>query len=805
MVKLALAMIVKDDTEADSLKRALISAQNYVQGIFITGTKEPQEEIKKICNEFGAHWNFFPWVNDFSAARNHAFAQVPKEYEYILWMDADDVLHGGENLQRILEEAKQKRFGLVYAKYLYYIEEGESPCPDCNLHGYIKNIHIEHIRERLIVNDGSCQWVSKIHETCIPQAPIEQTDNNDFAIVHLTTTDKMELAIYRNIEMLQDQVLEEDGKDPRTVYYLAKAYFDVNVPELTEYTMGLLMQYLQTSGWQEERAQAWQYLGEMHRRENQYEKAVACCLEGINESHKFPSLYVDLALTYLLMQQWDKALHWAQVAATIPFPKTTLVISPRDFQMRILEVLFNVYWNTGRLEEAKSVCEKFIQIWPEQMNIDRLNMVNSALRDNVLVHCIVKLAGHFDGLGDKRRLVNLLSVIPPHLETIPVIADLKNEIVPPRVWAEDEIALYCGPGFEKWSPKSVDQGVGGSESAVIYLGKELAKLGYKLTVYGDPGEDEGEYDGVTYLPFYKFNHNDSFNIFISWRQPGIADLPLKTKQFHVWNHDIQNPANYTPERVKRIDKVFFLSKWHRDNVKELPESQIFYTANGLPDIKVKPTKRDPHKIIYSSSYDRGLEHLLEMWPKIRQAIPDATLEIFYGWSMFDFMAANNPPRQMWKKQMDEKMNQPGITHHGRVSHKELAEWYAKSGIWAYPTHFGEISCITAMMAQTYGAIPVVVNYAALRETVKHGVRIEGDIYDQETKDEYVKELIGLLKDPERQESIRTEMVAAADFSWSTVAKQWDELFKLQNPKEAAKELVSTNPALSEFLPTGVQL
>jgi glycosyltransferase involved in cell wall biosynthesis len=188
--------------------------------------------------------------------------------------------------------------------------------------------------------------------------------------------------------------------------------------------------------------------------------------------------------------------------------------------------------------------------------------------------------------------------------------------------------------------------------------------------------------------------------------------------------------------------------------------------------------RNKHAVIYTSSYDRGLEHLLKMWPEIKKEVPDAELHIFYGWQLFVKFYNNNPSSMGWKKRMDEMMQADGITDHGRVTQDELIPWIEKCGLWAYPTHFGEISCISAMKAQAFGAIPVVINYAALQTTVQHGVKVEGDIYDQETKEEFKKQLISLLKDDKRQEEIREPMMkwAKNTFSWNKIASDWDKEF-----------------------------
>lgn len=211
--------------------------------------------------------------------------------------------------------------------------------------------------------------------------------------------------------------------------------------------------------------------------------------------------------------------------------------------------------------------------------------------------------------------------------------------------------------------------------------------------------------------------------------------------------------------------------------------------------------RNNKLLVYGSSYDRGLEHLLKMWSKIREEVPEAELHVFYGWVLFDRVYHDNPERQAWKESINELMRQPGITHLGRISHGAVQKEMETAGIWAYPTHFGEISCITAMKAQAFGAIPVVINYAALVETVQHGVKVEGDIYDQETKDEYVKQLTALLKDEKRQEEIRVPMMkwAREKFSWSNVAKQWDTEFRADRPIELqVEELMDDNQALKAW-------
>lgn len=188
--------------------------------------------------------------------------------------------------------------------------------------------------------------------------------------------------------------------------------------------------------------------------------------------------------------------------------------------------------------------------------------------------------------------------------------------------------------------------------------------------------------------------------------------------------------------------------------------------------------RNLKRVIYTSSYDRGLEHLLRMWPDVKKSVPDAELHIFYGWQLFDRFYQNNPSSMSWKNKMLEMMKHEGITEHGRVEQNKLVEEYEKSGIWAYPTHFGEINCISAIKAQAYGCEPVVVNYAALKETVQYGKKVDGDIYDEETQEAFKNTLISELNTPISDEK-RLEMQkwATDTFSWNQVIKTWDKEFR----------------------------
>ena len=180
---------------------------------------------------------------------------------------------------------------------------------------------------------------------------------------------------------------------------------------------------------------------------------------------------------------------------------------------------------------------------------------------------------------------------------------------------------------------------------------------------------------------------------------------------------------------------------------------------------------------WQSSYDRGLDIVLWIWPKIKEKLPDATLDICYGWDLFLKAYANNPERMMWKSKLDELMKQPGITHHGKIGQEEMKKIRSKMDIWIYPTYFEEINCIGALECQRDGVVPCVINLAALSETVQSGVKVDGDIYKPEIRNKFIEEIVKLAKDKDKLSREREKgKEFVKQFDWKLIAQRWIKEF-----------------------------
>lgn len=363
-------------------------------------------------------------------------------------------------------------------------------------------------------------------------------------------------------------------------------------------------------------------------------------------------------------------------------------------------------------------------------------------------------------------------------------------------WNKNSVVIYANFPFhvEDWSPISIEKGIGGSQESVIYLSQELTNLGYQVTVFNRCGDMGGEYNGVIYQNVDKFNPEDNFNILIfhrAWIQP--MQMKIRAKKTAIWMHD--NPKLFPEIEVSQraeflasFDKIFMLSNFHKSMLPDwIPEDKIFLTTNGinLQDFNLTGITRNPKRLISISDYTRGIENLLTNWNELLKEVPDVELHIFYGWQGIDALI-NSPYIDRFpelpdkKKEILQLFDQKNVYEHGRIGHKQLVEELFKSGIWVYPCHTAiEIFCISAWKAQAAGCVPVVTTYAGLEETVKSGIRIKGLAGDEETNNVFVDAVIDLLKNPQKQETLRQEALSLRDcFGWDKVAKQWHEEFIL---------------------------
>lgn len=781
-------MIAKNsDDEADLLRNCLANVSQYVDGIFINvnGRIKPKknDRVVSVAESFADDVILTEWHDDFAKARNANLAQVPEDYTHILWLDTDDTIDHPEKIKPLAEKAQADA---IYVDYLYEQDDEGNPLT-------------VHMVARLFKNNGSHVWKGRIHETLVETRGASQIATKDFQVIHHADEARKDRSFERNIKLLKLKLDDEgDTPDPRTLYYLGCTYIDAGQPENAKQ---LLTTYLDLSGWNQERCAAHTKLGRLYLEENNHAEAKEHFLMAIGEDPDNPEPQVEMGSLELEIREYHKARKWLEDVLKLEVGMTTLERNPMSYTFRTYLLLADVYMGLGGsyLGKALEYANKARKYKKKDKHLKQYTkMIEQVVEDKNLLENILKIAQKLKKNKEDDKIKSLAYSVPKQLDDNPLIIKLRNEIF---TWPKKSIAIMCGDtADEEWGPWSLETGIGGSEEAVIRLSIHLRDLGYKVTVFGKPMDNAGLIDGVMWRNFWEASLEDTYDIFISWRMPGIFDNVIKARKKYLWLHDVIEAGELTAHRLANLDKVMVLSKYHRSLFPNVPDDKIFMSANGIdPDefelsitgqkelsdseepLKIELgdyVRRDPHKVFYGSSHVRGLAYLYDIWPDVKKAVPDATLDVYYGRGTYDTINAGNPERLKWMDDIQAKGKElDGVTDHGKVSQRDIVRHMFSSGIWAYPCPFPEIYCITAVKAQAAGCIPVASNYAALDETIQFGHKQEFKEFDAADLEKYKQKLIWWLQHPEEQEKVRPQMMGwARTNSWESVAKKWDAEF-----------------------------
>ena len=282
-----------------------------------------------------------------------------------------------------------------------------------------------------------------------------------------------------------------------------------------------------------------------------------------------------------------------------------------------------------------------------------------------------------------------------------------------------KIMFYIGYAETKWNKQVWEkQGIGGSEYCVIKLSEQLAKHGHEVYVVGDvegawinrvtyinvnnllnKGNERGsnsiaftEFDwviGVNYINFTKVLDKNSINF-------SKALFWAHNEYWYTWHEgsELEDKGKSILED-ERLKAIICVSKWQVEHINlKRAETLGYIPSNSNTYIQVISNAIDPndweninvHKVrnsfIYSSATDRGLEDLIKMWPAIKHAIPDATLNV-----------CTPPYSEAWGY---NPAHPKGVTWLGALPPKKLYEQISKSEYWLYPSQYPETYCITAL-------------------------------------------------------------------------------------------------------------
>jgi glycosyltransferase involved in cell wall biosynthesis len=760
-------------------------------------------EVFTACNDVKGR------IIDFSLARRRSFDLATEET--ILWCDTDDEIAGIENLAAEIDFLKRLRTQVGKPTILQY---------DYRYAGNAAGTTVLHNRERLLLREdwlsGAFCWENRVHELLTPvsEAAIVRAPRSTMAWIHNQSVSTGREP-NRDLRILQYALDEEGGlakASLRTIYCLAGEYLQ---RQRYEESREVCVAYLDRPGARVERTLLLGYIAKSHLAEGNFETALTYALDAFGNAQgdapggvdnpggaKDPAFTAGLVYKASAETTTDPERRVHALRAAVKFFRLGLGLPDArvssSFPQSALTARLGLVECLRALEkpeEALAVTEEALAIVPNAGQFlkhrGELNLLTTKNRIVQSIACLHEWGGVSD--GDVAGLAGILNTAPNVAVNIPSLSqslrmaepELQERKLRERRGGLD-ILLACGDTREPWNPRRVEEvGVGGSEIAACDWARGMVARGHRVRVFTGCGEPE-VYNEVEYLPTAAL-HGARGDVAVAWRFPALLSHVHASRTF-LWAHDASLPG------IQCGTRVVAFSRWHKEVLvrqHELCPDDVCVIDGA---IRVEDfadggtTERRPQAAVCLSAHERHLLAFMDLWPRIRAAVPDATLDLFYGYDEWKRLPVNAVFAELIKY-FDRKrpmLEAMGVTFHPRLPRKEIAHHLLSASVWLYPTAWSECWPAVAAQAQAAGLYSVTTDLAALPEMFEGNfcnlIRGEGSPHgwnlEPGYQERFVNQAVAALRYPLFEDARRAlHHNATKRFGWARYLDAWEELFR----------------------------
>jgi glycosyltransferase involved in cell wall biosynthesis/tetratricopeptide (TPR) repeat protein len=682
------------------------------------------------------------WKKDFGAARQESFEKT--QGQWVIRIDTDDVVLDATHpeVARKANEMGLKGSTFTTGSREHFRQElmnysASSGGPNCIIspYYYIADAQdrpiLEHpIRRMVQFRDTSgrqlWRWVRRIHEDLepLPESGGERFVVNPALITVQKNQDHSEDRGARNKEIHDEFVKDLEAMGTGASY---RDWYNAGAMSCDAQDFKTARRELETAI---ERSRASSDPGFLLAAQERMvtvclgldDKATAldCAFSILRDDPASRHGHLMVSSIYYKMGDYAKCLEWFQIGipraqsfSFAPMDKVSRFILPMAYAADSLSRM-------GRFPEAREWISKASTELPGEPSVARLQMeIGQRQEEASLTASVRKVVEHQLARGAKEKAQGLLISSP----SVTGVDDLWQRALRPDV--KRAITIYAPQYVEQWEPDWIEtEGTGGSEEAIVYFGEELVRRGYEVTAY-TPVPNEQTFRGVKYRPLKLFNQSDPFDVLICHR----TLVSNRARTCYVWHHDHQWPGQHPGEALKAIRNLF-VSQWQAEQLGAQLQAKSFngiVMGNGVPESEAPLLLselgddplfvRHPHRAIYASQPTRGLGRLLDVWPQIREKVPDAELFVFYGFKTVDELAKTDKGLSEETKKLHARIRSPlpGVNYVGRVPQVTLMAELRKAGVFVYPCTYPEVFCIAGVRASAAGCVPVFTPAGALNE------------------------------------------------------------------------------------------
>lgn len=353
------------------------------------------------------------------------------------------------------------------------------------------------------------------------------------------------------------------------------------------------------------------------------------------------------------------------------------------------------------------------------------------------------------------------------------------------------------------------RGLTGSEGAAVGYAIGLAARGHDVTLFTNVTAD-ATHAGVRFQHDSRWEPEQAggYDAVIAFMQADpLFGVPANV--LRIFNMQCGDFGGQPAGWENHVDILCALSHTHAQEMKPttaLADDKWRVMYNGVDIAAFKGGTKIPGRCIWASSHDRGLHHVLEIWPAVRAAVPHAELHVFYdiqGLERFAKMGPTDVPflqelqrRSIYEIEMMLRLQDHGVFLRGSVSREQMRAEMAQAEALAYPSdpvRFTETFGVTVLEAMAAECVPVLCFADAFPELWQSrgcpGVEWPYDGRESE----YAAKLIEVLREPRRYAAALREK--AADFAWAGLVEKLERCVATRGAEGLER------PAFSAQVPT----
>jgi len=686
---------------------------------------------------------------NFKDSRNRCLDLADTDCKYTIMLDDTYIIEG--NLRNFLQTIRGDQYSDSFSLM-------------------IKSDDVEYGSNRIIKSATGLRYKHRIHEIIDDNNNINIIIPKNYAVINDEKYDYMEERTMKrkelDLKLLYEEV-EENPNDPRAYYYLAQTYNLLEKYELA-FEFFLKRGSFTNSGFIQERIDA---AFEAARVANfKLNKPWEECLELYEKAFKIdesrPETQYFIGIHHYLNGDNKTAFKYFKLAYEIGYPVHCQYGLKPTLSFHFLpKFLCKLCYEMKEYKLGEAAAELFFQNNPPS-------------------------ADSYQEIVSWYNIYKQLNLCP------------KKE--GPIFSSKPIFCFVADGGFSSWSGKNIlTSGVGGSETYIIEMARYIQLSGEYDVVVFCKCEEEEVFEGVVYKPLstmHSYIYKNYIHTCIVSRFSEYLPVVFNgwTESVYIVLHDL-GPSGLVIPLDPKLKNVFCLTEWHVDHVNANFPALSHLTVPFYYGIDFSKFKKDvvkiPYKFIYSSFPNRGLLQLLQMWPKIYERQPLATLYIYADINgKWVNEVALDQMKAIKELLVDYRKREFGLGIHycGWVDKKTLANSWCSADIWFYPCIFMETFCLTALEAALTKTLVISNDLAALQNTVAdRGVVIKGDAMNQEWERaalQKIFEYMNPLNINKKNALIERNYEWASKISWENQAKNLLTRYILPNNKLEYKQL-----------------